>query len=523
MMEEEDMSWEAGSFNSPKSRNLSAADMDWSPIHNVASMFSKAHIMDSNLPQIGSLQTPPIRAIKTERSDCKSPIIYYPEKSFHNQNSCSVSLPDQIPSNYYPQSSIKSEPGLNEWQKIGNVQSAISEFMNAVPSSEDIIYIESNSIKDNFAEASNMEMLTRNEGTVLRNRLPVNHGGGDDCAALNELCSTPIRSLCKPSKQHDAPSEKSSPPTHFRRSLRKCCCFIVILPISLFILAILVTSVHQNMQCHQTIRMDVQIIRDSLQENIFGQHIVIQTIPHLLRRVQELANVTGSKPWVLSFHGWTGVGKTYVSSILTNLLESDSVTRFVVPLHFPHDSMNAIYEKDVFDWVISNVTKCSLNVFVFDEMDKAGPGVISGLQKALTNLSHSQEKGQSLFLLLSNSKGQDINQYVFQQIEDGRAREDMLLKEMQSLFRDGSDMEWYSGLLKNELINAFIPFLPLEKRHIKQCIQRDLISKGHSIDLNLVEAVANELFYHKLPTSGLEFSVTGCKRVQDKVDFHIYS
>ena len=76
---------------------------------------------------------------------------------------------------------------------------------------------------------------------------------------------------------------------------------------------------------------------------------------------------------------------------------------------------------------------------------------------------------------------------------------------------------WHSELIQKHLITAFVPFLPLERKHIKLCIIDVLGQKNITATTDLVDRVADELQYSP-GRSGL-FSTSGCKRIEEKVDF----
>ncbi|KAJ6654631.1 hypothetical protein lerEdw1_006784 [Lerista edwardsae] len=87
------------------------------------------------------------------------------------------------------------------------------------------------------------------------------------------------------------------------------------------------------------------------------------------------------KPLVMSFHGWTGTGKTYVSHMLIRHLFRDGlrsahVHQFSPLVHFPHVEHLAQYKSNLRNWIQGNLTCCGRSVFLFDEMDKMHPGLI---------------------------------------------------------------------------------------------------------------------------------------------------
>lgn len=81
---------------------------------------------------------------------------------------------------------------------------------------------------------------------------------------------------------------------------------------------------------------------------------------------------------------------------------------------------------------------------------------------------------------------------------------------------------WHSELILKNLITAYVPFLPLERRHVKQCIRDGLVQKGYyksdeEISEVTVQEIADELTYY--PEGVFVFSTTGCKRIHEKIDF----
>ena len=76
-----------------------------------------------------------------------------------------------------------------------------------------------------------------------------------------------------------------------------------------------------------------------------------------------------------------------------------------------------------------------------------------------------------------------------------------------------------SDLLLRHIISAYIPFLPLEREHIRHCIKDYLFSKkcyktDGDISEEKVREIAEQLHYY--PKEEQIFSKTGCKGVPDK-------
>ncbi|KAK7094676.1 torsin-4A-like [Littorina saxatilis] len=314
-----------------------------------------------------------------------------------------------------------------------------------------------------------------------------------------------------------------------------CCSFGCCLKVSALLLAIVSVVIAVALQQHVAVsrdnfaNMDAELLRDEMASKVFGQHIAMNVVPQSIEQyLHELRAGNASckddscffPPLVLFFNGWTGVGKNFISDIVTSLFSARTVKKFLVPYHFPHEHLDKQYQKNIENWVLSNVTKYTVNFFIFDEMDKAFPGVIQGIKNAITQLSHQNSyNSPSVFLLLSNSFGSDINHKVFQAMREGQDRESLSMDDFANLFSEDEDTidSWFQQIKSSSARTVAVPFLPLEKQHIVQCIRRDLVWKKLSTHADIVSRVLEELTFVTLP-GGRQFSQTGCKRVSDKVN-----
>ncbi|GMR42982.1 hypothetical protein PMAYCL1PPCAC_13177, partial [Pristionchus mayeri] len=75
-----------------------------------------------------------------------------------------------------------------------------------------------------------------------------------------------------------------------------------------------------------------------------------------------------------------------------------------------------------------------------------------------------------------------------------------------------------SQIIQNQLIDHYVPFLPLERQHAKECIRTYLRSRDLAAvkDESLIEEILAELLY--FPASDPVFSKSGCKRLEQKTD-----
>lgn len=77
---------------------------------------------------------------------------------------------------------------------------------------------------------------------------------------------------------------------------------------------------------------------------------------------------------------------------------------------------------------------------------------------------------------------------------------------------------WHSSLIDRNLIDYFVPFLPLEYKHLKMCIRVEMQSRGYKVDEDIVSRVAEEMTF--FPKEERVFSDKGCKTVFTKLDYY---
>ena len=84
----------------------------------------------------------------------------------------------------------------------------------------------------------------------------------------------------------------------------------------------------------------------TLQSKVYGQHLVIGPV---LKHLKAHAKKNPSKALVLSFHGWTGTGKNYVSKLAVHStfrmgMKSKFVHLISATKEFPHEEFLTEYK-----------------------------------------------------------------------------------------------------------------------------------------------------------------------------------
>ena len=146
---------------------------------------------------------------------------------------------------------------------------------------------------------------------------------------------------------------------------------------------------------------------------------------------------------------------------------------------------------------------------IFDEMDTMPLALIDVLKSYLDHYPGVEKLDyrKSIFIFLSNTGGHLINNAVLNHLKEGKKREDLKIKQMDEIINSGEFNNtggfWHLPLIENNLIDYFIPFMPLERSHIKMCAKADMRQKGYPVTDFILNRIADELLYfpHDLKVS----------------------
>uniref|UniRef100_A0A4W6F1X8 Torsin n=1 Tax=Lates calcarifer TaxID=8187 RepID=A0A4W6F1X8_LATCA len=278
---------------------------------------------------------------------------------------------------------------------------------------------------------------------------------------------------------------------------------------------------------HECCRPELNASVD-LENKLFGQHIASRII---LKAVNGfMSNSNPKKPLVLSLHGWTGTGKNFVSQLIAENIyregmDSSFVHVFTSTLHFPHKSQIDTYKSQLQQWIKGNITNCERSMFIFDEMDKMHPGLIDSIKPYLDYYERLDGVSyrKAIFIFLSNTGGDSIIQTALDFWQAGRNREEIELKDLEtslslSVFNNKQGGFFQTSLIDKNLVDFFVPFLPLEYQHVVQCAMAEMKARGLQPRREIADMVAKDLVY--FPKSERVFSVKGCKTIESKLDYY---
>ncbi|MBN3299848.1 TOR1A protein, partial [Amia calva] len=74
---------------------------------------------------------------------------------------------------------------------------------------------------------------------------------------------------------------------------------------------------------------------------------------------------------------------------------------------------------------------------------------------------------------------------------------------------------WQSRLIANNLVDVFVPFLPLEHKHVRMCVLTEMKARKMKHNEKIANYIANELEYG--PPEKKILSLKGCKSIHAKL------
>lgn len=133
-------------------------------------------------------------------------------------------------------------------------------------------------------------------------------------------------------------------------------------------------------------------------------------------------------------------------------------------------------------------------MFVFDEVEKMPSGVFESITSLLDYHTHVDgvDFRKAIFIFLTNAGGDRIARKLNDIMEnDGKYRDATKLEDFHEIAEvaaynvDGGLKD--ASVIKSGLIDVFLPFLPLERNHIKDCVRAEFKKIGHEPQDDIVE------------------------------------
>ncbi|XP_069718755.1 torsin-3A [Phaenicophaeus curvirostris] len=264
-----------------------------------------------------------------------------------------------------------------------------------------------------------------------------------------------------------------------------------------------------------------------LDRQLHGQHLAKEIIVQAVRGF--LQSPRPRKALVLSFHGWSGTGKNFVTRLLANHLyrdglKSECVRVFISLFHFPHHNYVDTYKAQLEKQISETVQLCQQSLFIFDEAEKLHFSLLDAIKPFMAQHDNQGDYRRSIFLFLSNLGGNTINEVALDFWRAGRVREEISMEYLEQrlrleLLEPAENGYARSHLLKEDLIDFFVPFLPLEYQHVKLCVRDAFSARGLPYTEAALDEVARMMVF--VPKEEKLFSAQGCKSVAQRINYFL--
>lgn len=278
-------------------------------------------------------------------------------------------------------------------------------------------------------------------------------------------------------------------------------------------------------------------LESRLNQQLMGQPIAHRLI--LKSLAGHLFNENPAKALVLSLHGSTGTGKNFIAkhiveSIYREGFKSKYVRLFVASNDFSNDDPAHIrvYKARIQREIETATEGCPYAIFVFDEVDKMPIKLLESIQFYIDYHVPTKAKPtdfrRTIFIFVSNTGGIALNQITHDYHLAGVPRERFNITELQMALTSAAFNEagglWHASLINHHLVTFFVPFLPLERRHIRKCVERrlDLVMANDHSEYSItrdeiVDQVLDQIEF--FPPDSLLYSISGCKKVPQRLDY----
>ena len=274
------------------------------------------------------------------------------------------------------------------------------------------------------------------------------------------------------------------------------------------------------------INNDAKLLENLLEEKLFGQHIAKTILSKQLYSF--LVDPIPRKPFVVHISGKTGTGKNHIANIIAQARYAKGTeSKHILKLIGTHEYSTMELEtakKRIRDEVSLHVKKCKHALVVIDESDKLPVGTLNAISPFLDINPHvdNVDYRHTIFIFISNSAGNAIKDYTSKQLEEGFSREQITIHGMETLIQSHLYNEGelkHSSLISRYQLDAFIPMLPLERRHLILCAEEYLKTRKNKCgcsDEKCFSIRAAEIV-DEIDFTG-RFSRSGCKKIWTKAN-----
>lgn len=252
---------------------------------------------------------------------------------------------------------------------------------------------------------------------------------------------------------------------------------------------------------------DFRAVHSELKTNLFGQsaatHLIIDSLTDLKLTINQLA--------ILVLMGGSGTGKTWTNQLISRSLPENTNK---VWLHLEH-----WHSKDDLNKTISQLKSCTWNFIFVEDSDRAEYSQIEMFVNLLKTVRQGKlSSPQKTAVIISSNSGQsELAQLLYHHLQSGASRLDLSIPDLQKTL-NGVRSSLMNALEHSQFDYVSVPYLPLEKIHLRHCILQDLKLKKKLASERIIQNVMDHFKFY--PKSTEYFSATGCKSVSSHVNLY---
>jgi len=191
-----------------------------------------------------------------------------------------------------------------------------------------------------------------------------------------------------------------------------------------------------------------------------------------------------------------------------------------------------LFQEELYEIISKSLQQCERSIFVFDEVDKMPENLMNVLVPFLDYYAYRKSsknsefiyQNKAIFIFLSNTGSAQIVKQLTNLWEQGKKRDDTRLQDFEKLIADGAFSEkggfHHSDAIQTNVIDHYVPFLPLEEVHVRKCLMRIFLERNVTPTEEMIEEVLSHLTFGPEPYN--LYSMAGCKRIEQKVATIVY-
>lgn len=255
--------------------------------------------------------------------------------------------------------------------------------------------------------------------------------------------------------------------------------------------------------------LNFKLLKTQLDSQLYGQPLAVDTIVGVLEEFQ----VTVEQVAVLVLLGGTGTGKTWTLQLIRNHMAGNANT---VHLHLGQWSNT----KELNEAFKSVDKCCKLNFLFVEDSDYAATQQIKDLKDLLLNLNRNSScsHGKVVVVFTTNYGQKELAELLLHEREQSGSRWTISKSRVDEALA-GLNSPLLKTLKLQDIPHTQVPYFPIEKTQIKQCIVHNFLSKQKSLpSSDLVEKITSHVRF--FPPMTEYFAASGCKNIDSLVNLY---